>query len=70
MRISSEGQATDTAAPEDGNRLKLLKKLSFKILQKAVDRGSIRCRMRLSKQVVSRLIFGAFRRRKTLKING
>lgn len=46
MRISSEGQATDTAATEEGNRLKLLKKLSFKILQKAVDREVNRCRMR------------------------
>ena len=47
MRITSEGQVTHKAAATRSNRLKLLKKLSFKILQKAVDREVRRCRIRL-----------------------
>jgi hypothetical protein len=60
MRTTSEGQATDTAVNQRSNRLKVLKKLSFKILQKAVDKVAIRCRMRASKQAVSRLDFRRF----------
>ncbi|ADP97010.1 hypothetical protein HP15_1246 [Marinobacter adhaerens HP15] len=40
--------------------MKALKKMSFKILQKAVDRQAIRCKMRASKQAVSRVIFRRF----------
>ena len=46
MRISFEGNATEAGQESKDNRLKLLKKLSFKILQKAVDREVNRCRMR------------------------
>ena len=60
MRISFEGSATEAAPESEGNRLKVLKKLSFKILQKAVDKVAIRCRMRASKQAVSRLDFRRF----------
>ena len=47
MRISFEGNATEAGQKSKDNRLKLLKKLSFNILQKAVDREVRRCRMRL-----------------------
>ncbi|WP_227513979.1 MULTISPECIES: hypothetical protein [Marinobacter] len=40
--------------------MKALKKMSFKNLQKAVDRQAVRCRMRASKQAVSRVIFRRF----------
>ena len=60
MRISFEGQATEAAPDSKGNCLKVLKKTSFEFLQKAVDKVAVHCRMRASKQAVSRVIFRRF----------
>jgi|GEM_PF-877690 len=60
MRISFEGSTAEAAQKSKDNCLKALKKTSFKILQKAVDRQAIHCRMRASKQAVSRVIFRRF----------
>jgi hypothetical protein len=60
MRISFEGSTAEAARAEKDNCLKALKKMSLKVLQKAVDRQVIHCRMHASKQAVSRVIFRRF----------
>jgi hypothetical protein len=60
MRISFEGSTAEAAQKSKDNCLKALKKMTFEILQKAVDRQAIQCRMRTSKQAVSRVIFRQF----------
>jgi len=70
MRISFEGQATEAGRKSKDNRLKVLKKLSLKVLQKAVDKVAVQCRMRASNQAVSRSIFRRFPEGKRRKING
>jgi hypothetical protein len=60
MRFSFEGSTAEAAQKSKDNCLKALKKISFEILQKAVDRQAIQCRMRASKQAVSRVIFRRF----------
>ncbi|MBU2956032.1 hypothetical protein KO499_19685 [Marinobacter sp. F3R08] len=67
MRISFEGNATEAVRKSRDNCLKALKKMSFKILQKAVDRQAIHCRMHASKQAVSRLLFRRFSETETTK---